>query len=485
MHALKMACGHERVNKPQPATSTAAMASQQDRIIHLLNRFGLGASAEDLAYYGAGSWEDAIEKLLNDDRPEVDVKIAESFFDPGNPGLQRMSQLQGHWYRRLIITNRPLQHRMLLFWHDHFATGSSKVRIAQAMLSHMDTLYENGLGSFRSLLGAVAMDPAMIIWLDLQENTKDSPNENFARELMELFTLGIDNGYTESDVREVARAFTGWQYRQSRRRGNRTIGFAMDRDLHDDGPKTILGQTGNFDGNDVMDILCRNPETARFIARKAWEYFAYKGVDPETLDRITKPFVESGLEIRSLIQAIATDEQFYSPKAVGTKVKSPVDFCVGSARAIGVQKLERADASRPVPFGSLLKVATRDMGMTLLEPPDVNGWPSGQDWISSATMMKRIAWARLLFMGEQQALTRNRRRAPPFTAREFFKATTPAELALELINVLGATTTPEQTATVVSAAEAAAGGPLTTQNFNAVASQAATVLFALPRFHMN
>jgi uncharacterized protein (DUF1800 family) len=461
------------------------IVDNQERIAHLLNRFGLGVSQEDLAHYGAGTWQNAIEKLIEDDRPEVEVKIADSFFDPSNPGLQRMSQLQGHWYRRLIITNRPLQHRMLLFWHDHFATSSSKVRNAQAMLGHMDMLYGNALSSFRTLIGAVSKDPAMIIWLDLQDNTRDSPNENFAREVLELFTLGVDNGYTEDDIREVARAFTGWQYRQSRRRGGRSIEFAINQTTHDPGKKTILGQTGNFDGDHVLDILCKHPNTARYIAKKAWEYFAYADVETETLDRINRAFIESGLQVKSLIRAIMTDEHFYSARAVGTRFKSPVDLCVGTARAIGVQRLERADAARPIPFGSLLKVATRDMGMALLEPPDVDGWPSGPEWITTATMIKRIGWARLLFLGEQQSLTRNRRRAPPFTAREFFNARTAAELGKELIAVLGAKTSPAQEQIVISAAIKASNGQLTDQNFNAVAAQAATVLFGLPEFQMH
>jgi uncharacterized protein (DUF1800 family) len=458
---------------------------QSDRITHLLERFGLGASQEDRAHYGAGTWQEAVESLLEDDRPEVEVQIAESFFDASNPGLQRMSQLQGHWYRRLIITKRPLQHRMLLFWHDHFATASSKVRNAQAMLAHMDTLYEHSLDTFRNLLGAVAKDPAMIIWLDLQLNTKNTPNENFARELLELFTLGVDNGYTEKDIREIARAFTGWRFTQNRRRGNRSISFTVDSSLHDDGVKTILGASGPFGGEDVIDILCSKPATVRFIAKKAWEYFAYPDPDATTVDRVSGAFRSSGLSIKALLRAIMMDEEFYSARAVRTRVKSPVDFCVSTARSIGVHRLERADAARPVPFGSLLKVATRDMGMALLEPPDVNGWPAGDQWISSATMIKRIGWAKLLFLGEQQALTRNRRQAPPFTAREFFAATSPESLARELIQVLGAQTTPAQEAVIVAAAAKAAGGRLTDQNFNRVAAEAATVIFGLPGFHLH
>lgn len=459
--------------------------ADHDKVRHLLNRFGLGASKDDLAFYGRGTWLEAVEKLIEDDRPEENVQIAESFFDSGSPGLQRMSQLQGHWYRRLLITKRPLQHRMTLFWHDHFAVSATKVRLAQVMLGHMEAVYQNSLAPFRTLIGAACKDPAMVIWLDLQDNTKDAPNENFAREVMELFTLGVDNGYTEGDIREAARAFTGWTYTQRRGRGNRTTAFSFDRTVHDSGQKTFLGKTGELDGDAVLDILCNDPRTSLYIARKAWEYFAYEDPDAKTVERIARAFKDSGLQTKALVRAIMTDDEFYSERAVGTRVKSPVDFCVGTARAIGVQRLERADAARPVAFGSLMKVATRDMGMELLAPPDVDGWPRGLEWITSATMTKRIAWAKLLFLGEQQSLTRNRRQAPPFTAREFFSAQTPMDLAKELIRVFDARLSANQERVVIAAAEEAASGPLTDGNFNEVAAKAATIVFAAPKFHLH
>lgn len=455
------------------------------RIRHLLNRFGLGASREDLQHYGGRPWRDSVELLLNESRPDESVRLPDSFFEAGTPGLQRMSQLQGHWYRRLLITRHPLQHRMLLFWHDHFATNSTKVRLAQAMSQHMETLYENSLGSFRDLIGAVSKDPAMIIWLDQQDNTKASPNENFAREVMELFTLGVDNGYTEEDIQEAARAFTGWTYAQRRGRGNRSTGFNFDQANHDAGSKTLFGKVGNFDGDDVLDMLCAKPGTARHLTEKVWEYFAYEKPEAKVIDRISEEFRDSGLKIKTLLRSVMLAEEFYSDRALGTRVKSPVDFCVGTARAIGVQRLERADAARPVAFGSLMKVATRDMGMELLSPPDVAGWPHGRAWISSATMTKRIAWANLLFLGEQQSLTRNRRQAPPFTAREFFRAQTPAELAVELVKVLDAPLGAEQIQTVVDAANRVGRGSLTAQNFNEIAAEVAKIIFGAPEFHVH
>lgn len=459
--------------------------SDENRVKHLLNRFGLGASVEDLEYYGARGWESAIERLIHDDREEVDVALPSSFFDGTLPGLRRMSQLQGHWYRRLIVTRRPLQHRMLLFWHDHFATGSSKVRQAQVMMQHMDTLFESSLKPFREILDAVSKDPAMLIWLDSQDNKKGTPNENFSRELMELFTMGVDNGYTEMDVREVARSFTGWTFNQSRSRRTRGVSFSFNADDHDDGQKVILKSEGRFGGEDVLDILCMQEETPQFLVQKFWEYFAYENPESELVERLSKGFRSNGLSITWLLKAIMFSDEFYSAKAVGTKVKSPVDFCVSTARMIGVQRRERVNTDRPEAFGSLLKVATSEMGMELLEPPDVAGWPSGLGWISAATMVKRINWAALLFLGEEQSMTRNRRQAPPFTAREFFSAGTPEAFADELIKVLDAQLTSDQRAIVRAAAVDESGGRLTENNFNAVGAATAKVIFGSPRFQFS
>ena len=369
-----------------------------------------------------------------------------------------------------------------MFWHDHFATGSSKVRLAQVMMGHMETLYENSLLPFRTILEAVSKDPAMLIWLDSQDNRKAAPNENFARELLELFTMGVDNGYTEMDIKEAARAFTGWSISQSRGRRSRSNEFSFDRTEHDDGQKVLLGSKGRFSGEDVLDVVCMQPQTGRYLVTKIWEYFAYAKPEKDLVDRLTRTFITSNLNVKDLLRYIMLSDEFVSLKAVGTKVKSPVDFCVLSARMIGVQKRERVNTERPEAFGSLLKVATSEMGMELLEPPDVAGWPAGTDWITAATVVKRINWANLLFLGEQQSMTRNRRQAPPFTAREFFSANTPVELADELIKVLDARLTDGQRDVVRSAAIRESGGTLTQKNFNAVGAAAGIVIFGSPGY---
>jgi len=459
--------------------------SEEIRVKHILNRFGMGASEDDIAYYGKGGWKSAVERLVNDSRPEVDVNIPDSFYDATLPGLRRMSQLQGHWYRRLIITNRPLQHKMMLFWHDHFATGSSKVRQAQVMLAHMDRLYDHSLGSFRELIGAVSKDPAMLIWLDNQDNKKNSPNENFAREVMELFTLGVDNGYTEEDIREVARAFTGWTFETGRGRQSRDVRFLFDRNNHDSGHKKILGSEGSFDGDDVLDILCMQPRTSIHLVWKIWEHFVFDNPPKSLIERLATGFRKNNLSIKWLVKEIMLTDEFYSERAIGKKIKNPVEFCVTSARQIGVQKLELADSPRPPAFGSLLKVATSEMGMELLEPPDVSGWPSGIGWISASTMLKRTNWANLLFLGEEVSLTRNRRQAPPFTARNFFTAKTPSELAVEMVSKFCVTLSESQIQVVIDAANRAANYRLTNSNFNQVAASAGVVIFSTPEFQMH
>ncbi len=297
--------------------------------------------------------------------------------------------------------------------------------------------------------------------------------------------MGVDNGYSEKDIQETARAFTGWTFAQSRSRRARSNGFSFNSNNHDAGQKRILGSEGRFSGEDVLDIVCLNPQTARHLVWKIWEYFAYVNPEKELVERLSQGFIHSRLDIKWLLKEVMLSPEFVSEKAIGTKVKSPVDFCIASARMIGVQNRERINSTRPEAFGSLLKVATSEMGMELLEPPDVAGWPSGLQWISAATVVKRIKWASLLFLGEEQSMTRNRRQAPPFTAREFFQASTPESFADELIKKLDARMTPEQVAVVRSAARDKANGRLTYENFNEVGAAAAMVIFGSPGYQFH
>ena len=236
--------------------------TEREKTAHLLRRFGLGASEAEVDYYGADGLQGAIDKLLDYDAVDEGFPITLQDF-ANNNGNVNVIGLQMWWYLRLLATRRPLEQKLTVFWHDHFATSAAKVDVTVPMHDHIETLRENASGRFLDLLSAVSTDQAMLYWLDNNENVSGSPNENFAREVMELFTLGVDNGYTEKDVQEAARAFTGWtfgvgrggRFRQTRKpnRGSRFFNVAR---RHDAGMKTVLGRTGYFNGDDVLRILC-------------------------------------------------------------------------------------------------------------------------------------------------------------------------------------------------------------------------------------
>jgi uncharacterized protein (DUF1800 family) len=237
------------------------------------------------------------------------------------------------------------------------------------MLNQIDLYRRLGLGSFRDLVIASAKDPAMIRWLDSNQNRKGKPNENYARELFELFMLGIGN-YTEQDVREAARAFTGWFERNGE--------FIFVPSQHDTGVKTVLGHTGNWDGGDIVDIAVRHPACGPFIARALWEFFAYRNPEPEVVSAIAGVFVSSGWNIRETMRAIFTHPAFYTEKAYHALVKSPLEYIVGFLRSMNA----KTDAMG-------LQPALTAMGQTPLNPPDVNGWPGQAEWISTTSLIYR------------------------------------------------------------------------------------------------
>src|SRR5450432_4935955 len=227
--------------------------------------------------------------------------------------------LRGWWVEEMLATPSPLTERMTLFWHNHFVSSQQKVKLAELMYRQNVTLRANALGNFGVLLHAIGRDPAMVIYLDSAQNRKGTPNENFAREVMELFTLGEGN-YTEQDVKEAARAFTGWSL-------DRTSGqFVFRRFIHDDGVKTVLGRTGNLDGDQVLDILLAQPATAEFVTSKLWREFVSPDPDPREVRRIAQLFRSSNYDIKVALRALLTCDAFWAPENRGTLVKSPVEF---------------------------------------------------------------------------------------------------------------------------------------------------------------
>jgi uncharacterized protein (DUF1800 family) len=285
-------------------------------------------------------------------------------------------QLRLWWYRQMIETESPLAERMVLFWHNHFTTSVQKVTIPDLMYRQQLLIREHALGNFRAFVHAIAADPAMIIYLDNQTNLKERPNENFARELLELYTVGEGN-YTESDIRAAARAFTGWRVRYD------SGEFTVVARQHDTGPKTFMGRTGNWDGTDIVDIIFDDPRSARnaarHVIRSLWKEFISPDPDPAEVEGLADLFLDSDFELEPLLRAMLGTRAFWDPQNRGVLVKSPVELIVGAVRLCGVQ---RSDAPR------LLR-AGRDLGQDVFNPPSVKGWPRGLEWITSQTLLAR------------------------------------------------------------------------------------------------
>jgi uncharacterized protein (DUF1800 family) len=289
------------------------------------------------------------------------------------------TDLTAWWLNRMGTTSRPLQEKITLFWHGHFATAIQKVGDTRFMYRQNQLFRDNALGRFDDLLMAVYKDPAMMIWLDGERNIKTAPNENYGREVMELFTLGIGN-YTEDDVHAAARAFTGW--RLDRQTGNVTF---IPR-LHDFTQKTFLGQTGNWDGGDVSRILAAHPATGRFLATKLWTFFASDQPPTAAIQKLSDAYYNSDHMIREMVRTLFTIPEFYAPSVRSGHIKSPVEFVVGSIVQLGLAKVD-------------LRIATRTLtllGQQLFNPPNVGGWPGGTSWINAATMLGRFNFSSYL-----------------------------------------------------------------------------------------
>jgi Protein of unknown function (DUF1800) len=286
----------------------------------------------------------------------------------------RASQLEtgrlGQWWaNRMVATDQPFVEKMALFWHGHFATSEEKVRDVRKMQQQLALYQSKGLGSFRSLLIAAAQDPAMLAYLDAGVNVKGSPNENFAREIMELFTMGIGH-YSEHDIREAARAFTGWNFKG--------LQFEKNTEKHDSGLKTLLGHTGAFDGIQVIDILLEQPSTAEFIAAKMYRYFVREELTSEVRINLGRLLKQKNYDIAAFMEALLLSQDFYS--AQGEHIKSPVELAVGTYRRLGLKSL---------PGMPDFNSTTGNLGQRLFYPPTVAGWPSGRSWITPSALVAR------------------------------------------------------------------------------------------------
>jgi uncharacterized protein (DUF1800 family) len=402
------------------ATTPAGAATlSYDDARHLLNRTGFGATDAEIRRFTGMSREEAARTLLAETRTTA-LTPAPAWTNPSGPlrypkggenapeaekkqfqqeQIRDGLELRGWWVEEMLATPSPLTEKMTLFWHNHFVSAQQKVKLAVLMYRQNVTLRENALGNFATLLHAVARDPAMVIYLDNAQNRKGTPNENFAREVMELFTLG-EGHYGEQDIKEAARAFTGWSL-------NRETGRFLFRPfLHDYGEKTVLGRTGHLDGDDVLDVLLSKPETAEFITAKLWREFVSPDPDQAEVKRIAARFRDSRYEIKVALQALLTSDAFYATENRGTLIKSPVELVVGTMRQFGMSPGET------VPFA----VAAAGMGQNLFGPPNVKGWPGGEAWINSSTLLARKAFLDRLFRADDAAPRMDTPVAPEMTA---------------------------------------------------------------------
>lgn len=348
-----------------------AVKSESRSIAHLLRRAGFGATPGELRHYENLGYSGTVDELLNPAR--VDNTKLEEDIKQQNFDFTRLDDLKRWWIYRMTFSQRPLEEKMTLFWHGHFATSARKVRSSYLMYMQNLLFRQNAVADFHRLLLGVSRDPAMILWLDNQQNRKGKPNENYAREIMELFTLGIGN-YSERDIKDAARAFTGWQVRNGM--------FAFNRFQHDFGQKTVLGASGDLNGDEVVGVLVRHPATAQFLARKLVKFFVCDPPDESMVNAAADAYRSSRFQIAPMLRAIFTHPGFLSERAYHSKIKSPSELVVGTLKTLQVHKL---DNNSPATLAR--------MGQNLFEPPNVKGWDGGAAWVSTAYMMERFNFA--------------------------------------------------------------------------------------------
>ena len=370
------------------------------QMAHLLRRAGFGATRAELEGYVEKGYEVAVEELLDpvDVTSMPDDLIRRYHVDQAESRL--LDSAGANWMYRLVTTSAPLQEKMVLFWHSLFATSAGKVFQEKSLLSQLDMFRRLGIGDFRTLLVELSKDPAMIFWLDNQDNHNEAINENYGRELLELFSMGVGN-YTEDDIKECARAFTGWTIENAEymvlRSNSASIWpyskiawqFRYDDHDHDHGVKTFLGETGRFNGEDIVDIIVRQPATARFVALRLYQFFVSQEVDADgerLIEELVQSYFDSGHEIRAMLRTLFNSDHFRSDAVRFVQVKSPAELVIGTmrlARALEWPTLDVRDAT----------LSSGYMGQQLLGPPSVEGWHEGEEWVDSGALVERVNFA--------------------------------------------------------------------------------------------
>jgi uncharacterized protein (DUF1800 family) len=374
------------------------MASDRIALMaHLFRRAAFGATRDELEAHVAKGYEATVEELLNPGDPQDMPQDVIRRLHVDQSEVRQPNSAAANWMYRMITTRNPLEEKITLFWHGLFATGYTKLNQARSLLNQIDMFHRRGLGSFPELLVELSKDPAMIIWLDNNDNHDGAINENFGRELLELFTMGIGS-YTENDVKECARAFTGWtlanvEYMAVRATkdsiwpyGRIAWHFEYRPQDHDEGQKTFLGETGNFNGEDIIDIIARHRATARFVCWRLFLFFAADEVDDEgeqVIQEMMETYFQSRYEIRAVLRTLFNSDYFKSRKARFAHVKGPVELVVGGIRLAGSYR-------RPTLGVDEVTQQAFFMGQGLLMPPTVEGWHEADEWIDSGALVERV-----------------------------------------------------------------------------------------------
>ena len=362
-------------------------------VAHLLRRAGFGCTYDQIEKLSLLEYDDVVDLLINPEYgPPEDQDLLDRYFI-ASVEARTARHADPQWTWRLSKSEKQLEEKIALFWHGLLAVGGVKLDHGLAMLEEIDLFRKYGLGKFETLLLKISEDPGMMYWLDNQNSHKDAPNENYGRELLELFSMGIDeNGegsYTEDDVKTAARAFTGWASRPTPPPfflGPFPMEFSFDKSDHDNTEKTFLGEKGNFNGNDIVNMVAKHPSTAKFICKRLYLYFVSETEDWDEINKLSEVFLKNNGEIKKVLEVMFKSEHFKSMDIRFKKVKSPSDLVFGISRLVDKYKIPDLDSAE-------LAINTLLMGQFLMNPPSVEGWHEGEEWIDSGSLIERINYA--------------------------------------------------------------------------------------------
>lgn len=367
-------------------------AMELEETKNLISKTGIGMSIKEIDNFKELTFEKAVNKLLDEantnlennppnwvneaiyhDKKEFNAEQKKEYQKKRN---SQIKELKTWWYKEMITTDSPITEHMTLFWHNHFTSGEKKVRHPKMMFEQNQIFRKNALGNFKTLLHEISKNPAMLIYLDTNQNRKNKPNENFAREVLELFTLGEGN-YSEKDIKEAARAFTGWKI------NNQTGEYFFNKKTFDNKEKTFLGKKGNFNGDDILDIILEQPQTSIYITKKFWKEFISINPDKKEVERIAEVFRKNNYEIKVLLKEILMSPFFNKKDNYGSMIKSPVELLAGTFRLLNIP-IEENDKN----IEQLVKYSAR-LGQDIFDPPNVKGWEGGKLWINSDSFVNR------------------------------------------------------------------------------------------------